>query len=198
MGFYQEHTYHCPDESLVVMFLVWLTHVCQLGITAAMEASYAGHTEIVKYLVEHKANVDIKDKVSKVMEGRFRIFIYFLCNVLSLMCLQVGFTALIVASLKGNFEIVKCLVKHNATIDAKTNVSTTVDVFCVFGLIVRMPCAALVWHHSTDEGSLHQPQESCQIFGGAKGGCEHQEQCKCYGSGKTIAYKCFKLQMCCL
>jgi len=69
------------------------------GYTALIMASFSGHFDTVKYLVEHNSEINEKDND--------------------------GFTALIWASRCGHFKIVKYLVQHNCLINEKTNYGNT-------------------------------------------------------------------------
>ena len=80
-------------------------------------ASRNGHTDIVKMLLQHGAEVDSKDKVSQVV----RILNVWACPF-ELYIIQDGYTALHIASLKGHPAIVEELVEWGAQINHKQKV----------------------------------------------------------------------------
>ncbi len=74
-----------------------------------MRAAHNGHDEVVKLMLEHGANPDSKDIVmsNEAMLGfvtSYRVLI------------QGGWTALILASRKGYFKVVRHLVDHGADV----------------------------------------------------------------------------------
>jgi hypothetical protein len=110
-----------------------------------MLASERGYTTILEALLQHNANVEAKDTVSK--EGKrtdgglgfkprswapapfchfiavtnHRLFWFSFSRILLL--LQDNKTALILASEKGHTGTVKSLLQHNANVEAKSRVS---------------------------------------------------------------------------
>ena len=53
--------------SHVVCIVYSLLSIIQYGVTALMEASARGHTEVVKVLVEAKADLNITDQVNLII-----------------------------------------------------------------------------------------------------------------------------------
>ena len=53
--------------SHVVCIVYSLLSIIQIGKTALMYASYEGHTEVVKVLVEAKADLNITDEVNLII-----------------------------------------------------------------------------------------------------------------------------------
>jgi ankyrin repeat protein len=94
-----------------------------------IEASSNGRLSVVKYLVEHKANVEAKDTDGVYLDSASAVLfsllcILFACGLWMLMCgvdvmLLPGRTALISASSNGYLPVVKHLVEHKANIEAK-------------------------------------------------------------------------------
>jgi tetratricopeptide (TPR) repeat protein len=70
------------------------------GLTALMAASAFNHADIVKYLVDHGANVNSKD-----------------CD---------GVTALMYAAMHRNLDVLKILIDHGAELNAKDNFGNSV------------------------------------------------------------------------
>ena len=101
------------------------------GKTALIEASSNGRLSVVKYLVEHKANVEAKDTDGVYLDSASAVLfsllcILFACGLWMLMCgvdvmLLPGKTALVKASENDYLPVVKHLVEHKANIEAKTN-----------------------------------------------------------------------------
>lgn len=81
-----------------------------------MWASENGHTEIGKLLLKHKPKVNIQDSVSTL-----RLYVQFLavCS----QAIKEMWSALILASRRGDLEMVQGLLDHGAEIDMHTNVS---------------------------------------------------------------------------
>jgi hypothetical protein len=96
----------------------------QSGFTPLNAAARNGHLEIVKYLVEHGADIDKSDNsrdktplLAASFKGHFDIVKYLVekgakVNVQSIN----GFTPLHDAAYVGNFEVVKYLVEHGADV----------------------------------------------------------------------------------
>ena len=97
------------------------------GWNALLEASGEGHLKIVKYLLEHGANANIK----------------------------AGYTSLMRAAYHGYFDIAKCLVKYGADINAKDDVGMSV-LMRTFGRLelIRHVAEFIDFKDSEDEFAL--------------------------------------------
>ena len=114
-----------------------------VGYTPLIEASWMGHLSIVEHLVEHKANIEAKNKRGMHLDSAsavpFNLYVFlFACVLWILMCgvdvmLFPGYTALIEASRWGKLPVVKHLVEHKANIEAK----------CISGIFLDYASAVL-------------------------------------------------------
>ncbi len=77
----------------------------QNGTTALYLAAQTGHLRVVELLIAAKAQVDIQMKV-KFIIARTTV------SIVSLVSVQGGFTALLVACIQGHCEVVKHLVER--------------------------------------------------------------------------------------
>ena len=97
-----------------------------------MIACDKGHTDVARYLVEKKANVNIKNKVdvssqSCIYSTVVHLYIHYHtdhhdCHV----CFfgnQKKWTALMIASSKGYTDVVRCLMDRKAAVNFQANVS---------------------------------------------------------------------------
>ena len=101
-----------------------LLSIIQYGRTALMKASLYGHTEVVKVLVEAKADLNITTQVNLIINYLLTLTIdvyYDYCFIF--ISLQDGDTALIDAASKGHTSIVKILVDHGAATDIRNKVT---------------------------------------------------------------------------
>ena len=110
--------------SHVVCIVYSLLSIIQVGRTALMEASYKGHTEVVKVLVEAKADLNITDKVNFIINYLLTLTIdvyydYFFIFI----SLQDGDTALIDAVSKGHTSTVNILLDRGAATDIRNKVT---------------------------------------------------------------------------
>jgi ankyrin repeat protein len=80
----------------------------QIGGTALNSASYNGHTEVVRYLLEKKADIESIDPSD-------------------------GGTALIASAMEGHTEIVKLLLQNHANVNAQDRIGYTALMFAVSG-----------------------------------------------------------------
>lgn len=101
------------------------------GATSLMIASAYGYTDIVEYLIKNKANVNAKTKVSEdeifeyvqtpltyAIQGRnAKIVELLLKNKADVINESLGSTPLIRASVNGDDEIVKLLIKYGANVN---------------------------------------------------------------------------------
>ena len=89
-------------------------------MTALMYATQCGHKDIVKALVERKANLNI----TAVMVGLcLHVWIMYHCSL----CVQTsGWTAMHLASKEGLVEISRMLIEGGADMDIKDKVSSLV------------------------------------------------------------------------
>ena len=103
--------------------------VC-VGSTLLIYASEHGNLPVVKHLLEHKANIDAKNKYGMLSDSTSAVL--FSLHVCGRMCLWMlmcgvdvmlfpGWTPLIKASYNGNLPVVKHLLELKANIEAKTN-----------------------------------------------------------------------------
>ena len=84
-------------------------------MTALMLATQRGHKDIVKALVERKANPNITDEVCLCLH----VWIMYHCSL----CLQTaGRSALFFAAEEGHVKITKILVSGGADVDLKDKV----------------------------------------------------------------------------
>ena len=101
-----------------------LLSIIQYGRTALMWASYRGHTEVVKVLVEAKADLNITDQVNLIINYLLTLTIdvyHDYCFIF--ISLQYGHTALIDAVTSGHTSIVNILVDHGAATDIRNEVT---------------------------------------------------------------------------
>ena len=98
------------------------------GQTPLMIASERGYLDIVKYLIEKGANTEAKTKIDgktalhwapKENLLEFGKYLVEHCNVNIDSQSNVGFTPLMIASEKGNLNVVKCLCEKGANTEAK-------------------------------------------------------------------------------
>ena len=110
--------------SHVVCIVYSLLSIIQDGWTALMMASYNGHTEVVKVLVEAKADLNITDQVNLIINYLLTLTIDVYCDYFFIfISLQDGDTALIDAATKGHTSIVKILVDRGAATDIRNKVT---------------------------------------------------------------------------
>ena len=69
--------------SHVVCIVYSLLSVIQIGETALMKASNEGHTEVVKVLVEAKADLNITDQVNPIINYLLTLTIDVYCDIIS-------------------------------------------------------------------------------------------------------------------
>ena len=108
----------------VVCIVYSILSIIQYGWTALMWASYGGHTEVVKVLVEAKADLNIATQVNLIINYLLTLTIdvyYDYCFIF--ISLQYGHTALIDAAKKGHTSTVKILVDHGAATDIRNKVT---------------------------------------------------------------------------
>ena len=118
--------------SHVVCIVCSLLSIIQDGETALMRASYNGHTEVVKVLVEAKADLNITDKVNLIINYLLTLTIDVYCdNCFIFISLQDGHTALVDAATEGHTSIVKILVDHGAATDIQNKVTA------IFSIIIQ-------------------------------------------------------------
>ena len=92
--------------SHVVCIVYSLLSITQVGWTALMEASAEGHTEVVKVLVEAKADLNITDQVNLIINYLLTLTIDVYCDYCFIfISLQDGDTALIDAANRGHTSI---------------------------------------------------------------------------------------------
>src|SRR5205814_8712767 len=97
------------------------------GFSALLAAARNGHLEVVKYLVEHGANIDernnARDKtplLAAAFDGHYDIVKYLVEHGANVNVQAVnGWTPLHDAAYIGNFEVVKYLVDHGADLSLK-------------------------------------------------------------------------------
>ena len=65
---YHNHHHHHFKYIAFIYFLILSLHYYQCGRTALIEASWSGHTEIVRTLLEYEAEVGDNNEV-RIMEG---------------------------------------------------------------------------------------------------------------------------------
>ena len=117
------------------MFLLMCVVVVTLvpGWTSLIYASCNGHLPVVKHLVEHKANIEAKPKhgmfLCSVTAVLSCLYVYrYVCLWMMMYIIYVvlfsGWTSLIIASREGYLPVVKHLIEHKASIEAKENDGT--------------------------------------------------------------------------
>ena len=110
--------------SHVVCIVYSLLSIIQYGETALMEASYYGHTEVVKVLAEAKADLNITGQVNLIINYLLTLTIdVYYDNCFIFISLQEGDTALINAASNGHTSTVNILVDYGAATDIRNKVT---------------------------------------------------------------------------
>ena len=110
--------------SHVVCIVYSLLSIIQDGYTALILASYDGHTEVVKVLVEAKADLNITGQVNLIINCQLTLTIdVYYDNCFIFISLQDGHTALIDAATEGHTSIVEILVDRGAATDIRNKVT---------------------------------------------------------------------------
>ena len=94
----------------------------QGGATALHVASQEGHCEVVRILLEAKADVNMKDDVSESCSSDSTVIVL-VCVMFVTDSVQDEATALHMASQDGHCEVVGTLLEAKADVNMKTNVS---------------------------------------------------------------------------
>ena len=93
----------------------------QFGWTPLFVASDEGHFDIVRILIEAKAQVNTQAKVCCSYHSQHNIFSYKMKMQLTF-CSQHGWTALHAAAENGKVDVVRLLIEAKAHVDIKTKV----------------------------------------------------------------------------
>jgi len=89
-----------------------------------MLASKKGHHSIVMFLLTEGADIEVKDIVSTLDDHREYIYrIHVISDLMTIIDMQYGRTALILASSEGHLSVCQLLLTSGADIDAKDSVS---------------------------------------------------------------------------
>ena len=89
-----------------------------------MLASENGHASTVTILLNEGADIEAKDRVSILDDHTEYIYrIHVISDLMTIIDMQVGGTALIYASSRGHMSICQLLLTSGADIDTKNNVS---------------------------------------------------------------------------
>lgn len=102
-----------------------------------LPASYDGNLEMVRYLVEHGADVDYFDNYFTSLmlacsKGNLEMVRYLVehgADVNIQIQSNEGNTALMIASAYGHFDIVRYLIRHGANVNLRNNVGETALLF---------------------------------------------------------------------
>lgn len=92
----------------------------QAGLTALMRASRQGHREVVNMLLEHDAQVDLKNNVRTNQFCKFEDF----TRDAVMFVVQNGQTALMLASENRHVAVIDLLIEYNAQLELKNLVRT--------------------------------------------------------------------------
>ena len=97
-------------------------NVCfiQNGQTPLMTASFEGHVDIVRILIETQAQVNTQDKVCCYKNNKTCMYI----ATLTVLCPQYGWTALHLAGQEGKVDVVRLLTDAEAQVNIQTEVHT--------------------------------------------------------------------------
>ena len=101
-----------------------------------MFACMNGHASTVTILLNEGANIEAKDKVSILDDHTEYIYrIHVISDLMTIIDMQRGWTALIYASNEGHLSICQLLLTRGADIEAKENVSIFDDhtdyIYCI-------------------------------------------------------------------
>ena len=100
----------------------------QGGWTALIWASGYGRQSVCQLLLTRGADMDTKDNVSILDDHTECIYrIHVISDLMTIIDMQLGFTALILASRFGHLSICQLLLTRGADIDSKNNVSILDD-----------------------------------------------------------------------
>jgi len=111
-----------------------------LGVTVLMYASYNGEIEIVKYLIDNGANINLQSKhdgkygFSALTEasrnGHIEVVKYLIDNGADInLQINYGYTALIEASRNGHIEVIKYLIDNGADINIQDRSGKTALIY---------------------------------------------------------------------
>ena len=140
--------YSYNSTSLILFSIILFTDPAYLGLftssllscspqdgviapTPLIAASGKNHIEVARFLIKHGASIDYQNQVLISF-----FFCFLICSLkFSQFLFQNGYSALQVACIRGNTDIVKLLIRFNANIELKNKVSLVLAYLIIIIII---------------------------------------------------------------